>query len=65
MSQVRPDPWRIQRCKDYESELYTVSRRVKGKVVHLEYASDGSPMLWSLESAQRALNAQPALVAGG
>jgi hypothetical protein len=50
-----PGPWRMQRCRQFAEPLYTVSRRVNGVRVHLEYARDGSPMLWGFDAARCAI----------
>lgn len=49
--------WKIERCRDYTSDVYTVSKTVKRRRVHLEYASDGQPMLYSRERAEAAVAA--------
>lgn len=49
--------WKIERCRDFFSELYTVSKTVNRRRVHLEYASDGQPMLYSRERAKATVRA--------
>jgi hypothetical protein len=47
--------WEVRRYRGTTTELYTVSRIVNRRRVHLEYASDGQPMLWGKESAIAAI----------
>ena len=50
-----PGPWRMDRVLTLTSEYYTISRIVNRRRVHLEYASNGKPMLWGAEQAKAAI----------
>lgn len=50
-----PGPWEIRRYRGTTAEFYTVSRKVGKRRIHLKYASDGQPMLWSLQRAREAI----------
>lgn len=51
-----PGPWEIREALTTDrGDYYTVSRVVDHKRVHLEYASNGKPMLWSREQADAAI----------
>ena len=45
----------MQRDLTITGEYYTISRVVNRRRVHLEYASDGQPMLWGKEQAEAAI----------
>lgn len=58
MTKRIPGPWEMKRAPGFATELYTVSR-IEGRTrVHLQRASDGSPMLWGKEQAEAAITKQ-------
>lgn len=52
-----PGPWQVRRSPErFETAIYYhVCRVVNRRRVHLKYASDGRPMLYSLASARAAI----------
>jgi hypothetical protein len=53
--QTKGSPWRMRLVLGLTGEYYTVTRVVNRRRVHLEYASDGRPMLYGRQQAEEAI----------
>lgn len=47
--------WQMQPVLTLSGDYYTITRVVNRRRVHLEYASDGKPMLWGRKQAEEAI----------